>query len=67
MFKVGDKLTTKKPHACGGKTWQVTRVGADYKIKCETCGREIMLTLSKLNKMIKPTPVNKTPSEEKQS
>ena len=33
----------KKPHACGVNEWVIIRVGADVKIKCDTCGRIVML------------------------
>ncbi|MEG1706988.1 MAG: DUF951 domain-containing protein, partial [Clostridia bacterium] len=52
-FSVGDKVTTKKPHACGCDKWCVTRTGADYKMKCEKCGHTIMLTSEKFFKAVK--------------
>ncbi|MBQ7278868.1 MAG: DUF951 domain-containing protein [Clostridia bacterium] len=42
-FSVGDRVIMKKPHACGENLWQITRTGADVKIKCLHCGRLIML------------------------
>ncbi|MDR2358073.1 MAG: DUF951 domain-containing protein [Oscillospiraceae bacterium] len=41
-IEIGDVLTMKKKHPCGGVEWLVTRVGADFKMKCMCCGREIM-------------------------
>lgn len=52
-LQLGTKLITKKPHPCGGDVWTVTRTGADYKIKCEKCGRIVMLTPCDLQKRIK--------------
>ena len=52
-IKVGDVITVKKPHPCGGKTFTVLRVGMDFKIKCETCGHEIMLPRSRAEKSIR--------------
>jgi hypothetical protein len=43
----------KKPHPCGGKEFEVLRIGADFKIKCTTCSREVMLARSKAEKNIK--------------
>lgn len=40
---VGDIVRTRKPHPCGSVTWQVLRVGADFKIKCTGCGRIVMM------------------------
>ena len=31
---VGDLLLMKKPHPCGGSTFEVLRVGMDFKIRC---------------------------------
>ena len=45
-FGIGDSITLKKSHPCGGSTWSVTRVGADIGLTCLTCGRRI--TLSRL-------------------
>ncbi len=43
----------KKPHPCGTNEWQITRVGADIKIKCIKCGRSIMLPRIEFNKKLK--------------
>lgn len=42
-IRVNDILTMKKQHPCGSKTWQVLRIGADFKLKCTGCGHEVML------------------------
>ena len=52
-YKVGDTVITRKPHACGGNKWQITRTGCDYKIKCVKCGREVMLDSDKFRKGVK--------------
>ncbi len=51
--RLGDKLTMKKAHPCGGKQWIVMRTGMDFKLKCLTCGREIMVARSKAEKNIR--------------
>lgn len=51
--KVGDKLIMKKPHPCGSSEWRVTRVGADFKLTCLGCGREIMSPRSKVERGIR--------------
>ena len=33
----------KKPHACGANEWTIIRVGADIKIRCNQCGRIVMM------------------------
>lgn len=52
-IRVGDILTLKKPHPCGGKDFLVTRVGMDFKIQCKSCGREVMVPRAKIEKNIK--------------
>jgi hypothetical protein len=50
---VGDILTMKKPHPCGEHDFLVLRVGMDFKIRCVSCGREVMLPRLKCEKNIK--------------
>ncbi|MBQ6727973.1 MAG: DUF951 domain-containing protein [Clostridia bacterium] len=51
-FTVGDKIKSKKPHACGGREWEIIRTGADVKLKCLTCGRVIFVSVPDAEKMI---------------
>ena len=37
--QVGDVLRMKKPHPCGSLEFTVLRVGMDFKIRCNGCGR----------------------------
>jgi hypothetical protein len=50
---VGDKLLMKKPHPCGGTVFSVLRVGMDFKVKCTTCGHELMAPRKNIEKSIK--------------
>ncbi len=43
QFELLDRVQMKKPHACGGNDWTIIRVGADVKIKCNVCGRIVMM------------------------
>ena len=43
-FKVGDRIPLKKLHTCGGRDWEVYRIGADIGMKCLKCSRRMMLT-----------------------
>lgn len=52
-LSVGDTILMKKPHPCGSKEFDVTRIGADLKIRCKGCGREMMLPRNKVEKNIK--------------
>ena len=51
--RVGDMILTKKPHPCGESAFHVLRVGADFRIRCAKCGREVMVARSKIEKNIK--------------
>lgn len=51
--RVGDVLRMKKPHPCGSLEFDVLRVGMDFKIRCRSCGREVMLPRLKCEKNIK--------------
>ena len=50
---VGDILELKKPHPCGGRHFDVMRVGSDIRIICKTCGRDMTVPRVKLEKNIK--------------
>ncbi len=56
-FNLQDEVIMKKQHACGTNLWTITRNGADIKIKCNNCGREIMMDrlefMRKLKKVIR--------------
>lgn len=49
----GDRVELKKPHPCGNKIFTILRVGMDFKIRCEACGREVMVPRNKIEKNIK--------------
>lgn len=52
-IRVGDKLLMKKEHPCGGKIFYVLRAGMDFRIRCEKCGREVMVPRVKIERNIK--------------
>ena len=51
--RIGDKLLMKKSHPCGCNIFDVLRIGADFRIRCSKCGREVMLERVKVEKNIK--------------
>ena len=51
-FDVGDIVRTKKTHPCGSKLWELTRIGVDFKMKCQGCGHVIVLPREKALKII---------------
>ncbi len=52
-IKLNDILEMKKQHPCGGKQFLVLRVGMDFKLRCTTCSREVMVPRVKTEKHIK--------------
>ena len=43
----------KKKHPCGNDIFTVTRIGMDFKLKCDGCSHEVMVPRSKAEKAIK--------------
>ena len=52
-FNVGDIVKMRKPHPCGSDVWEITRVGMDFKIKCQGCEHLVMLPRTKFERMVK--------------
>ena len=52
-IRLNDILEMKKPHPCGGKDFIVLRSGMDFRIKCQKCGRELMIPRIKAEKNIR--------------
>ena len=52
-LRLGDLVQTKKKHPCGTDRWTINRVGADIKIKCQGCGRIVMLERPEFEKRLK--------------
>lgn len=52
-YEINDVITLKKQHVCGSYDWIVIRTGAELKIKCAKCNREIMILKKELDKKIK--------------
>ena len=40
---IGDIIRLRRRHPCGGDTWLLDRLGADIGLRCQTCGRHVML------------------------
>ena len=71
-FYVGDTLEMKKTHPCGDKHFEVLRVGAQVRVRCVGCGRDMVLDRIKLEKAVRrvisaspapPSDGNSMPSE----
>ena len=53
LLNTGDLVKMRKTHPCGSDLWTVTYVGADIKIRCEKCGRIVMLDRPTFEKRVK--------------
>ncbi len=42
-FLLGDLVRLRRTHPCGGDVWLVDRLGADIGLRCQTCGRHVLL------------------------
>lgn len=40
---LGDVVRLRRAHPCGGTEWLVDRLGADIGLRCQTCGRHVLL------------------------
>ena len=48
-----DVVRLRKPHPCGGYEWTVVRLGADIGLRCNGCGRKVLLPRRDLEKRLK--------------
>jgi hypothetical protein len=51
--QIDDLVRLRKPHPCGSYEWRVVRVGADIGLKCQVCGRRILMDRHTFNKRLK--------------
>jgi hypothetical protein len=40
---LGDVLRLRRRHPCGGDAWLVDRLGADIGLRCQGCGRHVLI------------------------
>ena len=56
-YNIGDIVEFKKPHPCGSKDWEITRIGVDFKFKCMGCGHTVTIqrpdALKKIKKIVR--------------
>ena len=53
VFNVGDVVRMKKAPPCGSNTWEITRTGMDFGLKCQGCGHFVMLPRTKFLKAVR--------------
>ncbi len=52
-IRLRDIVRLRKPHPCGGYEWEVVRLGADIGIRCQECGRRVLLERRRFEKQVK--------------
>ncbi len=50
---IDDIVRLRKVHPCGSYEWRIVRLGADIGLKCQGCGRRILLPRSVLERRLK--------------
>lgn len=53
QIQLGDRLRLRKPHPCGNYDWLVVRLGADIGLRCEKCGRRVLLPRAEVERRTK--------------
>jgi hypothetical protein len=53
VYRLGDTVTMKKAHPCGGNSWEIIRMGMDIRIKCVRCGRSVLMSRADFERSIK--------------
>ncbi len=48
-----DIVQTRKAHPCGGDVWRVVRLGGEIGMRCETCGRKVLLPRADFERRVK--------------
>jgi hypothetical protein len=51
-FLLGDVVSLRRAHPCGGHEWLVDRLGADVGLRCTTCGRHVLLERRSLERRL---------------
>jgi hypothetical protein len=52
-IQLGDFAEMRKPHACGANRWVVIRTGVDIRIKCDQCGRSVLMARADFEKAVR--------------
>ncbi len=52
-IQIDDLVRLRKPHPCGSYEWRVVRIGADIGLKCQLCGRRVLLDRRAFKKRLK--------------
>ncbi len=49
---LGDVVRLRRAHPCGASEWLVDRLGADIGLRCQGCGRHVMLDRRQLERRL---------------
>lgn len=49
---LGDVVRLRRSHPCGSRDWLVDRLGADIGLRCQGCGRHILLERALLERRL---------------
>lgn len=49
---LGDVVRLRRAHPCGGTDWLVDRLGADIGLRCQSCGRHVLLDRRQLEQRL---------------
>lgn len=52
-YELGDIVKLKKQHPCGSSEWEIIRVGADFRLKCQGCGHQVMMPRRQVEKSMR--------------
>jgi hypothetical protein len=52
-FEVGQIIKMKKPHPCGNNSWEILRVGMDFRLRCTGCNHQVMIPRTTVEKSFK--------------
>ena len=50
---LGDVIRLRRAHPCGSSQWLVDRLGADIGLRCQGCGRHVLLERRTLDTRLK--------------
>lgn len=55
-FELDQVLWLRKPHPCGSYEWVVVRLGADIGLRCQGCGRRVLLPRWTVERRVRERP-----------
>jgi hypothetical protein len=50
---LGDVVRLRRRHPCGADTWLIDRLGADIGLRCQGCGRHVLLERATLERRLR--------------